>query len=265
MSDPFARFERTDIGYGRTPVIADLSLRLPQGGITAFCGPNGSGKSTALKALRRLIGLSKGAIEVTGKPLAAWPAKALAREMAMLGQAPSAPEELTVRELAMLGRFAHRARFGGPSAADVEAVDRALALCDLSQRADEALRALSGGQLQRAWIAMVIAQDAPAILLDEPTNHLDVAHAHNLLSLVARLNREDGRTIVMVLHDLNLAARHADNIVLWKEGRVVAEGDAETLFHPKLIGSVFDVDCTIMTDPRTGRPLCLTYPREGAC
>ncbi|MEM9797076.1 MAG: ABC transporter ATP-binding protein [Pseudomonadota bacterium] len=265
MSEPFARFARTEIGYGRGPVIADLSLNLPRGRITAFCGPNGSGKSTALKALRRLIGLSGGAIEVAGRPLAAWPAKALAREMAMLGQAPSAPQELTVRELAMLGRFAHRTRFGGPAAEDVDAVSRALALCDLSHRADDALGALSGGQLQRAWIAMVIAQDAPVILLDEPTNHLDVAHAHNLLSLVARLNQQDGRTIVMVLHDLNLAARHADNIVLWRDGQVVAEGTAESLFRPELIGAIFEVECTIMTDPRTGRPLCLTYPRANIC
>ena len=265
MSRPFARFDGVHLGYGDADVIADLYLDLRRGAITAFCGPNGSGKSTALKGLRRLINVRDGAIEVASRPLGNWSPKALAREIAMLGQAPSAPGDLTVRELIMLGRYAHRSRFGGPAKPDMEAVQRALDWCDLTHRADQPLETLSGGQLQRAWIAMVIAQDAPAILLDEPTNHLDVAHAHDLLGLVNRMNQEEGRTVVMVLHDLNLAARHASHIVLWREGKVVAEGAAEEVFRPDLIGDVFSVDCTVLIDPRTGRPHCLTYPREPRC
>ncbi len=247
MSDIHIALRDATTGYDDRLVFAGLTLEIPAGQVTALCGPNGCGKSTALKAMRRLIPLRHGAVLLEERPVSERSAKALAREIAMLGQTPEAPGDLTVRDLAGLGRYAHANRFSGPGAADRAAVDAALHAVDLSDLADRPVGALSGGQLQRAWLAMAIAQEAPAILLDEPTNHLDIAHALETLELVRRLAHEMGRTVVVVLHDLNLAARFADRLVLFKNGGVVGEGPVSKVFRPDLISRVFDIDCEIVT------------------
>ncbi|MEM7443539.1 MAG: ABC transporter ATP-binding protein [Pseudomonadota bacterium] len=264
MHDRLARFESVSVGYRDSLVFKDLDLTLPRGRITAFCGPNGSGKSTALRAMRGLLGLDAGIVRIGERPLSEWPMKDLAKEVAMLTQAPSAPEEISVADLVMLGRFTHRKPFAGPSAEDRNAVARAIAACDLADLSERSLGALSGGQLQRAWIAMVLAQDAPAILLDEPTNHLDIAHALDTLELIGRLKRSQNKSVVIVLHDLNLAAKYADHMVLFRSGKIAAEGSVSNVFTQETIARVFDIDCRVIQDPQLQRPICIPYPKRGA-
>lgn len=260
-SEPALRFENARFGYGEAMVFDDLNLGVTAGRITAFCGPNGSGKSTALRAMRGLLRLDGGIVGLMGRPVAEWPVRDLARQVALLSQSPSASEELRVADLVMLGRYAWSERFRGPSPADRTAVDRAIGACDLTALRDQPIGRLSGGQLQRAWIALVLAQDAPVLLLDEPTNHLDIAHVLDVLDLIVGLNRDHGRSVIVVLHDLNLAARYADDVVLFRNGAVHAQGTVEAVFDKARIDRTFGIDSHITTDPRTGKPHVLAYRR----
>lgn len=237
-------------GYGGRPVLEGLDLALPAGRMTALCGPNGCGKSTVLRLMRRSLPEAGGAALLRGEPMERLRAEALAREMAMLSQSPSAPPELTVREVVAMGRYAW-----GPRGAH-SAVEAALRRTGLAALADRPLGTLSGGQRQRAWIAMVIAQEAPVILLDEPINHLDIAHALETLDLLRDLTEREGRTVGVVLHDLNLAAAHAHDIAFLREGRVVAHGPVERVFTKPVIDAVFGLDCEVVRPPG-GRPWCL--------
>lgn len=259
MPDPALRFNAARFGYGNALVFDDLNLSIPAGRITAFCGPNGSGKSTALKAMRGLIDLESGIVALMNRPIADWPTKALAREVAMLAQNPSAAEELTVTELVMLSRYAWGRRLRRASATDRKAVTQAIAACDLADLADAPIGTLSGGQIQRAWIALVLAQDAPVLLLDEPTNHLDISHTIEVLDLVAALNRDHQKSVIIVLHDLNLAARYADEVVIFQAGEVYAQGPTAEVFQPATISEAFGIDCDISKDPRTGAPHVFAY------
>jgi iron complex transport system ATP-binding protein len=249
--------------YDGTLALDQANLDLPEGRITAFCGPNGSGKSTALRVMRGLHPLSSGMVEVAGRPLDQWTPRDLARALAMLSQTPDAPPELAVQDLVMLGRFAHRGRFAGPSAADREACARALQATGMTDLRQRPIGHLSGGQLQRAWIAMTLAQEAPRIFLDEPTNHLDVAHAFEILDLITRLNRTEGRSFVLVLHDLGMAMRHADHVVLFAGGRIVADGPTRTILTEARVTEVFGVDCRILDVPGLATPVLVTLPRVG--
>jgi len=264
LSEPLARLDGVAAGYGDTLVFRDLDLSLPHGRVIALCGPNGSGKSSALRLMRGLLGLAGGTAEIAGRPIGQWSARGLARAVAMLPQSPEAPGEMTVADLVRLGRFAHRRPFAGLAAADHAACRAALAATDMTGHADAPIGALSGGQLQRAWIAMVLAQDAPAILLDEPTNHLDIAHALEVLDLVRRLNREEGRSVVLVLHDLNLAARYADHVVLFAQGGVAAQGARDAVLTEALIARVFGVRCRVLHDPAFGFPVIVPIDRTEA-
>jgi len=264
MPEYFAHFEEARIGYRDAIVFERLNLSLPKGCITALCGPNGCGKSTALRAMRGLLGLQGGLVRIGQTPLDQWPTRQLAKEIAMLTQSPSAPDEIRVIDLVRFGRFAHRKKIGGASDGDQVAVQLALASCDLDALADRPIGALSGGQLQRAWIAMVLAQDAPVVLLDEPTNHLDIAHALDVLELVRRLKKSQDKSFVLVLHDLNLAAKYADHLVLFKNGCVTAEGDVTKIFTRHTLSQVFDIDCRVFVDSQSGRPFCIPYPKETA-
>ena len=256
MPEPHIALREAAAGYDERLVFEDLWLDIPAGQVTALCGPNGCGKSTALKAMRRLLPLRQGAALLEDRPVSERSARALAREIAMLGQTPEAPGDLTVRDLAGLGRYAHASRFARLSAA----VDAALSAVDLAGLADRPIAALSGGQLQRAWLAMTVAQEAPAILLDEPTNHLDIAHALDTLHLVRRLAHGMGRTVVVVLHDLNLAARFADRLVLFKDGAVAGQGPVSEVFRPELISRVFDIDCEIVAT--SAGPLLVPFSQK---
>lgn len=264
MDNPLFQLENASAGYGRDPVLDGLNLDLPAGKVTALCGPNGSGKSTVLRALRRLLPLRTGQIALHDRPLRDWPEKELARNLAMLSQSPDAPDEMTVAELAMLGRYAHRKPLAGPSAADRSACAEALTATGLADQANTPLGELSGGQRQRAWIAMVLAQHSGTILLDEPTNHLDVSHAMEVLELVRRLNRDAGRSIVVVLHDLNLAARYADHVVLFDQGRVIAQGPVADVLTEPLLSQVYGIDLRILHPEDLGYPIIVPLKVRGA-
>ncbi|UUP18966.1 ABC transporter ATP-binding protein [Nitratireductor thuwali] len=250
-------------GYGSRLVFEGLDLAIASGRVTALCGPNGCGKSTMLRAMRAMLPLSAGAALVDGGPVDALPVRERARRIAMLSQNPSAPDEMTVEDLVRLGRYAHRKRFAPAGPDDRQAADAAMAAAGVADIAARPIGQLSGGQLQRAWIAMVIAQAAPVILLDEPTNHLDIAHALETLDLVARLCHREARTVAVVLHDLNLAARHADDIVFLRQGRIVAQGPVAQTFTRDVISSVFGIECRVLSDEETGRPFCIPVRATG--
>lgn len=258
-TDAPLRFSNARFGYGKSLVFDGLDLSITAGRVTAFCGPNGSGKSTVLRAMRGVMGLDSGTVELMGKPVSSWSAKALAREIAMLSQSPSAAEELLVSDLVMLGRYAWSRTLRGPSNADRDAVEKAIKACDLDTLRSKPIGALSGGQLQRAWIALVLAQDAPVLLLDEPTNHLDIAHALEVLNLARSLNRDHARTVVVVLHDLNYAARYADEMVFFLDGKVFDHGPVDDVFKQENIAAAFGIDCDVTVDPRTNRPHVFAY------
>ncbi|WP_456698624.1 ABC transporter ATP-binding protein [Aeromicrobium sp. P5_D10] len=225
---PAARLQArgVTIGYDHEPVVRDLSLDVMDGSVTAIIGPNGCGKSTLLRSMARLMAPASGEVLLDGEPISSVGSKEVARRMALLPQTPIAPDGLRVADLVARGRHPHQKWFQQWSPEDEAAVDEALAWTDITELKDRSLDRLSGGQRQRVWIAMALAQDTGLLLLDEPTTYLDLAHQVEVLDLVARLNRDRGRTVVMVLHDLNLAARYADVIVVMHRGRVVAEGSS---------------------------------------
>jgi len=254
--------ENLSLSYdGGTTVVHQLSLTLIAGQITALVGANGCGKSTLLRGLSRLLKPSYGAVYLDGQDIHALKAKDLARKLGILPQAPTAPEGLTVHELVAQGRYPHQNWFQQWSALDEQIVTEALEQTNLTLFADRPVDTLSGGQRQRAWIAMALAQQTDVLLLDEPTTYLDLAHQIDVLDLLAELN-EQGRTIVMVLHDLNQAARYADTIVALRGGQIVAQGAPDEVITPENILQVFGLDADVIVDPVTGTPLCLPIGRR---
>tara|TARA_R110002020_G_scaffold6321_15_gene26637 strand:- start:760 stop:1557 length:798 start_codon:yes stop_codon:yes gene_type:complete len=250
------------LAYGSEVVLDAIDLPIPTGQITVLAGPNGCGKSTLLRAIRRLHAPLSGQVLLDTTDISQLGSKELGRRIGLLAQSPSAPQDMTVEELVRLGRYPHQAMLQPWSPGDDAAVAAAMAGTGVAALRDRRIGALSGGQLQRAWIAMVLAQETETICLDEPVNHLDMAHQLDCLELVARLNREEGRTIVIVLHDLNLAARYADQLVFVQGGRIHSRGTAEALMTAALIAEVFDVEATILTDPVHRRPLCIPQKRR---
>ncbi|MEM7272833.1 MAG: ABC transporter ATP-binding protein, partial [Actinomycetota bacterium] len=210
LPSPPLEARAVSIGYGDVEVVDGLSVEVKAGAVTALCGPNGSGKSTLLKAMARLVPVQGGAVLLDGKAIAEYPTIDIARQMSILPQGPSAPHGLTVRELVEQGRFPHVGALRMLRSQDREAVERALRLTDMVGFADRSLDALSGGERQRAWIALTLAQDTGLLLLDEPTTFLDIGHQLEVLELARSLNEENGITIVIVIHDLNHAARYAE-------------------------------------------------------
>jgi iron complex transport system ATP-binding protein len=243
------------LGYGDTIVVNGLSLDLTGAGVTAIIGPNGCGKSTLLRGLGRLIKPRGGRVLLDGSDLARLPTKEVARRMAVLPQAPQAPAGLTVADLVGRGRHPHQTWYRQWSAADAEIVAAALAKTGMTDLAHRPLDELSGGQRQRAWISMALAQDTGLLLLDEPTTFLDLAHQIEVLELVRRLHTEHGRTVVVVLHDLNLAARYAHRLVAMRDGQVVAVGEPVTVLTEELVHDVFGLAAQVIEDPVAGTPL----------
>lgn len=258
MADPRGlSAARLSAGHGRRIVVDGLDLAIADGAITCLLGANGSGKSTLLRTLARLLAPLGGEVRLDGRPAAGLPARAFARRVGMLPQNPRAPEGVTVADLVRQGRYPHRDLFGRLSARDARACEDALALTDLAGHAATPLDSLSGGQRQRAWIAMVLAQETDILLLDEPTSFLDLAHQIEVMDLLARLVGDHGKTVVTVLHKINLAARYADTVLLLKDGRLVASGPPRDTITAPLLGEVFGIDSTILADPYTGAPLCV--------
>ena len=251
------RAEGLSVGYGDRPVVTDVSMSLPAGAITAVVGPNGSGKSTLLRAFARLLTPLQGITFLDGAPVLGIRPRAFAQKVAVLLQEASTPSDLPVEDLVMIGRHPYQRWYCQWSRRDQAAVDRALAAVGVEELRRRPLGTLSGGQRQRVYLAMALAQDTDVLLLDEPTTFLDIAHQVEVLDLVWQLNRVEGKTVVMVLHDLGQAARYADFIVVMKDGRVVAIGHPEEVITETLVRKVFGVDSRVVPDPVTGRPLVL--------
>lgn len=254
------RAENLSLSYDTVLIVDSLNLETPTGQITALIGPNGCGKSTLLRGLARLLKPKQGSVLLDGRAIHALPTKQLAKELGILPQAPTAPEGITVRELVAQGRYPHQDWFQQWSQADEDALQKALTLTTLNHLAERAVDTLSGGQRQRAWIAMALAQETDILLLDEPTTYLDLAHQLEVLELLVKLNQE-GKTIIMVLHDLNHAAHYADHLVALVAGRVVAQGPAEEVITEQIVRNVFQVESQVIPHPITGRPLCLPIHR----
>ena len=243
------------VGYGDTVISRDVTLDIPDGQVTTLIGANGCGKSTLLRGLSHLLPLSAGSVTLDGKKLGDYSSRELATRLSMLPQSPITPAGVTVADLVARGRHPHQSWLQQWSASHSAAVDEAMALTNVFQLRDRPVGSLSGGQRQRVWIAMVLAQDTDIVFLDEPTTYLDLAHSTDVLELVSTLNKEQGKTIVMVLHDLNLAARYSDNLVLMKDGSVTALGSPETTITPQALRDVFGLDSRVIEDPVTGGPL----------
>lgn len=243
------------IGYGGTPIVHGVDVSIPDGKITAIVGPNGCGKSTLLRALIRLLAPIDGAIALDGQDIHSIPTREVARRVGLLPQSPIAPAGITVKELVARGRTPHQKVLRPWSSTDETAVMSALHSTNLTTIQDKVVDELSGGQRQRAWIAMTLAQDTPLMLLDEPTTYLDISHQYEVLELLHRLNERQGRTIVMVVHDLHQAARYAHHVIAMCEGEVAAAGAPEDVFTEELVSRVFDIDARIVPDPVTGTPI----------
>lgn len=247
------------IGYGERLIVKNLSVDIPDKKITTIIGSNGCGKSTLLKAITRIISHQSGTVLLDGKDILKENTKILAKKLALLPQSPESASGLTVGELVSYGRFPYQNGFGRLTKKDYEVIDWALEVTGTIDFKFRPVDALSGGQRQRVWIAMALAQETDIIFLDEPTTYLDMAHQLEVLELLQKLNREQGRTIIMVLHDLNQAARFADYIIALKDGEIVKAGACEEVIVPKVLEQVFQIDAVIGRDPRTNKPMCLTY------
>ncbi|ALM27991.1 ABC transporter ATP-binding protein [Bacillus altitudinis MN12] len=256
--------EGLSLGYGETMIIDELNVSIPKGEITVFIGSNGCGKSTLLRSLARLMKPMGGSVLLEGHSIAKLPTKEVAKQLAILPQGPEAPEGLTVHQLVKQGRYPYQNWLKQWSKQDEEAVNRALKSTKMEDLADRTVDSLSGGQRQRAWIAMTLAQETDIILLDEPTTYLDMTHQIEILDLLFDLNEKEQRTIVMVLHDLNLACRYAHHLVAIKDKAIYAEGRPETVINCDLVKNVFDMNCQVTTDPLFGTPLCIPHGR-GRC
>lgn len=248
--------QKLTLNYDDHIVVRELDLIIPEGQITVLIGANGCGKSTLLRGMARLLQPRSGSVYLNGKDIHTLPTKQIAQQLGILPQGPSAPEGLTVRELVTQGRYPYRGLLRQWSAKDEHITREALAITNMTEFAERSLDTLSGGQRQRAWIAMALAQDTDILLLDEPTTFLDLAHQVDVLELLHRLNR-DGRTIVLVLHDLNQACRYADHLVALKDERIYAQGRPAQIVTVDLINEVFGLPCQIIADPVTNTPLCV--------
>ena len=252
------------LAYGDdAPVVMDLSLQVPDGQITCIVGPNGCGKSTLLRALARLLRPADGGVLLDGRAIHRRPTKEVARHIGLLPQAPTGPEGLRVDDLVARGRFPHPKLFQQWSEADEAAVASAMAVTRTDELADRLVDELSGGQRQRVWVAMALAQETPILLLDEPTTYLDIAHQLEVLDLLQRLNHHDDTTIIMVLHDLNEAARYSDTLVAMYEGRIVACGPPDEVVTEDNVRAVFGIDNRVIPDPVTGTPMVVPIGARG--
>lgn len=249
------------LSYGGGRIIDNLDLAIPRGKITVFVGSNGCGKSTLLRSLCRLLKPDAGEVLLDGKLITRLPTKEVAKRLSILPQGPIAPEGLTVAQLVRQGRYPHQSWMNQWSRKDEELVEKALAYTKLSLLADRTVDSLSGGQRQRAWIAMTLAQDTDTLLLDEPTTYLDMAHQVEILDLLFELNEREQRTIVMVLHDLNLACRYAHHVVAIHDKQVYAQGKPEAIMTAETVQTVFGMRCEVTADPLFGTPMIIPYGR----
>jgi len=265
MPQPVARHELRavglSLGYDGTRIIDDLDLDVAAGEVTVIVGANASGKSTLLRGLARLLRPEAGVVTLDGRDIAALPRKQVATVVGLLPQQPLAPEGITVGDLVGRGRYPHQGWFRQWTSTDDGIVAAAMSATETLELAGRRLEELSGGQRQRVWIAMALAQDPNILLLDEPTTFLDVTHQIEVLDLLLELNRERGTTVVMVLHDLNLAARYADHLVVMRHGRIVANGTPADTLTAAVVLDAFGLDAQIVPDPVCGSPIVVPIGR----
>jgi iron complex transport system ATP-binding protein len=254
-SIPRLQAQELSLSYARKPVSSDVSLDIKDGKFSVIIGPNGCGKSTLLRGLCNLLPPSMGQVLLDGHNIARLPSRRLAKEVGLLPQSAQAPPGITVIDLVARGRYPHQGPFRQQSLEDERIVALSMDAAGISDLAYNEVETLSGGQRQRVWIALVLAQETPILLLDEPTTYLDIAHQLDLLSLLRKLNREGGRTIVAVLHDLNQARRYADHLVVMKDGEIIIEGSPAALMTSALLQQIFGLDAVIINDPVSHTPL----------
>lgn len=247
------------LGYEDKIILNDISLEIPEGQLTIIIGCNGCGKSTLLKSMARLLKPISGSVKIKGRNIFNTPTKEVAKFLSILPQNPTAPDDLTVFDLVKQGRYPYQSWLKQWSRADEEAIKMALEETGITEIEDDKIIHLSGGQKQRAWISMTLAQETDIILLDEPTNHLDIKYRIEILDLLHKLKQKDNRTIIMVLHDINLACRYADNIVALRNGEVYANGHPSEIINEQLIKDVFDIDSKVVECPVFGTPSCIPF------
>ncbi|MBW7455179.1 ABC transporter ATP-binding protein [Paenibacillus sepulcri] len=252
-----------NIAYENRLIVDNLNVAIPQGKITALVGANGSGKSTILKTMARIMSPVNGAVMLDGKSIHKQSTREVAKQLAILPQNPTAPDGLTVSELVSYGRFPYQKGFGSLTREDRSIIQWSIESTRMTEFVDRPIDQLSGGQRQRAWIAMALAQQTDILFLDEPTTFLDMAHQLEVLELLQELNASSGRTIIMVVHDLNHASRYAHHMIAIKAGKVSGEGAPSAVMTPDVLRDVFGIEADIIPDPRTGLPLCLPYSLAG--
>ena len=248
-----------EVGYDKKVIVNDLTIGIPDGQITTIIGSNGCGKSTLLKAMTRIIPHQKGQIFLDGAEIQKKNTKELAKELAILPQTQDSAVGLLVEELVSYGRFPYQSGFGSLTKEDKEIIDWALKATNTYELKNHFVDELSGGQRQRVWIAMALAQNTDIIFLDEPTTYLDMAHQLEVLELLKDLNEKENRTIVMVLHDLNHAARFSNYMIALEKGNLVKAGTPEEVMTSEVLKEVFNIDAVISQDPRSEKPICITY------
>ena len=241
--------------YDGKTVVDSISFEIPRGKVISMIGPNGAGKSTVLNIISRLIARDSGLVDFEGKDIGRWKSKELAKRLAILTQSNNVQMKLTVRELVAFGRFPYSG--GRLTQEDQEIVDRAVSYMELEEFQDRFIDELSGGQRQRAYIAMVIAQDTEYVLLDEPTNNLDIYHATNMMKIVRRLCDELGKTVLLVLHEINYAAFYSDYICAFKDGRIASFGTVKEVMTKETLSEIYGVDFEILEI--SGKPLSIYY------
>ncbi|CCC57754.1 ABC transporter ATP-binding protein [Caloramator australicus] len=251
--------ENLSIAYDNYEIVRNLNLNIPKGKITAIIGANGCGKSTILKTIARVINPKNGKIYIKGEDILEKHPKEIAKIMAFLPQSPVAPLGLCVEDLVSYGRFPYKSGFGSLNKDDREIIDWSIDVVGMKEFKDRPLEELSGGQRQRAWIAMALAQQTEILLLDEPTTYLDIQHQLEILRLLEQLNKKEKRTIVMVIHELNNAARFSDYIIGIKSGKIVCEGKPEDVITKENLREIFNIDAEIIYDSKYNKPVCVTY------
>lgn len=251
--------DKLDIAYDEALIVKQLNMKVPHGKITSIIGANGCGKSTVLKAVGRILKPKQGIVYLNGEDIKKLTTNEIAKKMAILPQTPTAPSGLTVSELVAYGRFPHQKGFGKLTNTDKEIINWAIEVTKLKEYKYREVDTLSGGQRQRVWIAMALAQKSDQILLDEPTTYLDMSHQLEVLELLYELNRNQNCTIVMVLHDLNLAARFSDHIIAISKGNIIKAGTPKEVMTSSVLREVFQIDAKIVEENETGRPVCITY------
>ena len=258
------RAKELTLAYDETPIVDNLDVEIPDGRITGIVGANACGKSTLLRGLARLLSPRSGAVHLDGKAIHAMKTHDVAKVLGLLPQSPVAPDGITVGDLVGRGRYPHQGWFRQWNAEDDEAVAVALESTGTAELVDRRINELSGGQRQRVWVAMALAQETDLLLLDEPTTFLDINHQVELLDLLTDLNRASGKTIVIVLHDLNLACRYADHIIAMKKGSILAEGSPREVINAAIITEVFGLNCEVCPDPISGTPMIVPRGRHHA-